>query len=109
MNKRHLEVIKRESKAMIIISRRRSSSSILLSWVGKPWDEIMNKNLTAIKKLRRWIAKEQLNFRAAQSKEEERPISLHNNLHLAKAAKLHRRFLNTNKMKLKSISYEPNK
>lgn len=89
--------------------RRQSSSMTHLGWRTKPWDEITITNLTTVPKLRRWIAKEQLNFRAAQSKEEERPISLHNKPHLEKVATCHKRFLNTNKMKLKSISCEQNK
>lgn len=107
MNKKHQEVIKRQLKAMIIMSRHQSSSMTHLGWRTKPWDEITTKNLRTVPKSREWIAREQLNFRAAQSKEEERPISLHNKMHLAKVATCHKRFLNTNKMKLKSTSCEP--
>ena len=91
---------------MIIMPRRRSSFKILLLWMAKAWDEIKIKNLRIVLKLRRQIVKGQLNFRAAQSKEEERPIMLHNKTHLGKVARCHARFLRTNKMKLKSISCE---
>jgi len=78
----------------------------------KPQDEIkinyLKIILQIVPKLRRWIVKEQLNFPAAQSKEEGRPTSL-NNKHLVKAATCHERFHKTIKMKLKSILCEQNK
>lgn len=109
MNKRHLEVIKRQLKAMIIMLRHQSSSMTRLGLRTKPWDEITIKNQTTVPKSRKWIAREQLNFRVAQSKEEGRLISLHSKPHQAKVATFHKRFLNTNKTKLRSISCVPDK
>lgn len=112
MNKRHQGVIKRESKVMIIMLRRQDSSMTHLGQRTKPQDEIKINYLKIIRKtvpeLRRWIVKEPLNFPAAQSKEEERPISL-NNRHLEKVVTCHERFLKTIKMKSKSILCEQNK
>ena len=111
MNKKHQGVIKRESKVMITILKRQG----LMTRPGrrtKPQDEIKINYLKIIRKtvpeLRRWIVKEPLNFPAAQSKEEERPISL-NNRHLEKAVTCHERILKTIKMKSKSILCEQNK
>ena len=97
MNKKHQGVIKRESKVMITILKRQG----LMTRPGrrtKPQDEIKINYLKIVPKLRRWIVKEPLNFPAAQSKEEERPISL-NNRHLEKAVTCHERILKTIKMK----------